>query len=33
MVMSLRSLAITGAFLALAANGADSYSLDARKAK
>jgi putative oxidoreductase len=33
MVMFLKNLAITGAFLTLAANGAGRYSLDARKAR
>jgi len=33
MVMFLKNLAITGAFLILAINGAGPYSLDARKAK
>lgn len=33
MIMFLKNLSIAGAFLMLAANGAGSYSLDARKAK
>jgi putative oxidoreductase len=33
MVMFLKNLSITGAFLMLAANGAGAFSLDARKAK
>jgi len=33
MVMFLKNLAITGAFLILATNGAGPYSVDARKAK
>jgi putative oxidoreductase len=33
MVMFLKNLAIAGAFLMLAANGAGAFSLDARNAK